>query len=130
MIVSAENNCGWLVLLAAHGPAVYRAFSVAFDEVVFARFGPSLTTTQWPTRPTLKPSESFPRLMHCSFIGDPFGIASRHWIGVDNIVWCPTIPTPPPSGRTRAILSSVISGTPASRKALDRQREGRPTLRL
>jgi predicted TIM-barrel fold metal-dependent hydrolase len=30
--------------------------------------------------------------MYCTFIDDPFGVASRHWIGVDNIMWSSDYP--------------------------------------
>ena len=74
-IVSAENNCGWL------------PYYLQRMDRGFARFGPSGTVTPWPTKLTLKPSEYFRRQMYCTFIDDSFGVASRHWIGVDNIMW-------------------------------------------
>jgi predicted TIM-barrel fold metal-dependent hydrolase len=58
----------------------------------FARFGPSGTVTPWPTKLTLKPSEYFRRQMFCTFIDDSFGVASRHWIGVDNVMWSSDYP--------------------------------------
>jgi hypothetical protein len=58
----------------------------------FARFGPSGTVTPWPTKLTLKPSEYFRRQMYCTFIDDSFGVASRHWIGVDNVMWSFRLP--------------------------------------
>jgi predicted TIM-barrel fold metal-dependent hydrolase len=30
--------------------------------------------------------------MYCTFIDDSFGVASRHWIGVDNIMWSSDYP--------------------------------------
>ena len=48
--------------------------------------------------------------MHCPFIGDSFGVVSRQWIGVDNIMWSSDYPQTTSPCRTRAILSSVISG--------------------
>ena len=74
-IVSAENNCGWL------------PYYLQRMDRGFARFGPSGTVTPWPTKLTLKPSEYFRRQMYCTFIDDSFGVASRHWIGVDNVMW-------------------------------------------
>jgi predicted TIM-barrel fold metal-dependent hydrolase len=79
-IVSAENNCGWL------------PYYLQRMDRGFARFGPSGTVTPWPTKLTLKPSEFFRRQMYCTFIDDSFGVASRHWIGVDNIMWSSDYP--------------------------------------
>jgi predicted TIM-barrel fold metal-dependent hydrolase len=30
--------------------------------------------------------------MYCTFIDDSFGVASRHWIGVDNVMWSSDYP--------------------------------------
>jgi predicted TIM-barrel fold metal-dependent hydrolase len=79
-IVSAENNCGWL------------PYYLQRMDRGFARFGPSGTVTPWPTKLTLKPSEYFRRQMYCTFIDDSFGVASRQWIGVDNIMWSSDYP--------------------------------------
>lgn len=117
-IVSAENNCGWL-------PYYWRRMDRGF-----AHFGPSGTATPRRTQPTLKPSEYFRRRMHYTFIGDWFGVASRQWIGMYNIMWSSDYPAPRPPGRTRVTLSSVISGTPASWKSARSSERGRLTLRL
>jgi len=79
-IVSAENNCGWL------------PYYLQRMDRGFARFGPSGTVTPWPTKLTLKPSEYFRRQMYCTFLDDSFGVASRHWIGVDNVMWSSDYP--------------------------------------
>jgi predicted TIM-barrel fold metal-dependent hydrolase len=79
-IVSAENNCGWL------------PYYLQRMDRGFARFGPSGTVTPWPTKLILKPSEYFRRQMYCTFIDDSFGVASRHWIGVDNVMWSSDYP--------------------------------------
>jgi predicted TIM-barrel fold metal-dependent hydrolase len=79
-IVSAENNCGWL------------PYYLQRMDRTFARFGPSGTATPWPTKLTLKPSEYFRRQMYCTFIDDAFGVASRQWIGVDNVMWSSDYP--------------------------------------
>ena len=79
-VVSAENNCGWL------------PYYLQRMDRGFARFGPSGTVTPWPTKLTLKPSEYFRRQMYCTFIDDSFGVASRHWIGVDNVMWSSDYP--------------------------------------
>ena len=64
---------------------------VSFDRG-FARFGPSGTATPWPTKLTLRPSEYFHRQMYCTFIDDSFGVTSRQWIGVDNVMWSSDYP--------------------------------------
>jgi predicted TIM-barrel fold metal-dependent hydrolase len=93
-IVSAENNCGWL------------PYYLQRVDRAFARFGPSGTVTPWPTKLTLKPSEYFQRQMYCTFIDDPFGVASRHWIGVDNIMWSSDYPhTASTWPRSRAVIA-------------------------
>jgi predicted TIM-barrel fold metal-dependent hydrolase len=79
-IVSAENNCGWL------------PYYLQRMDRGFRRFGPSGTLTPWPTKLTLKPSEYFQRQMYCTFIDDPFGVATRHWSGVDNLMWSSDYP--------------------------------------
>jgi predicted TIM-barrel fold metal-dependent hydrolase len=79
-IVSAENNCGWL------------PYYLQRMDRGFARFGPSGTVTPWPTNLTLRPSEYFRRQMYWTFIDDSFGVASRHWIGVDNVMWSSDYP--------------------------------------
>jgi predicted TIM-barrel fold metal-dependent hydrolase len=92
-IVSAENNCGWL------------PYYLQRMDRTFSRFGPSGTVTPWPTKLTLKPSEYFQRQMYCTFIDDAFGVASRHWIGVDNIMWSSDYPhTASTWPRSRAVI--------------------------
>jgi len=92
-IVSAENNCGWL------------PYYLQRMDRGFARFGPSGTVTPWPTKLTLKPSEYFQRQMYCTFIDDSFGVASRHWIGVDNVMWSSDYPhTASTWPRSRAVI--------------------------
>jgi predicted TIM-barrel fold metal-dependent hydrolase len=92
-VVSAENNCGWL-------PYYLQRVDRAFN-----RFGPSGTATPWPTKLTLKPSEYFQRQMYCTFIDDSFGVASRHWVGVDNIMWSSDYPhTASTWPRSRAVI--------------------------
>ena len=70
-----------------------------------SRFGPSGTVTPWPTKLTLKPSEYFQRQMSCTFIDDAFGVATRHWIGVDNLMWSSDYPhTASTWPRSRAVI--------------------------
>ena len=112
-LVSAENNCGWL------------PYYLQRVDRAFTRFGPSGTATPWPTKLTLKPSEYFQRQMYCTFIDDPFGVASRHWIGVDNVMWSSDYPTPPPPGRVLAPSSNATSKT-STRKSVGRSSERMP----
>jgi predicted TIM-barrel fold metal-dependent hydrolase len=39
-----------------------------------------------------KPSEFFRRQMHCTYIDDAVGVASRHYVGVDRIMWSSDYP--------------------------------------
>ena len=59
-------------------------------------------TQQWAKKGSerLRPTSPSDRL-HCPFIGDFFGVVSRQWIGVDNIMWSSDYPhtaftLPPP----------------------------------
>ena len=40
----------------------------------------------------LKPSEYFRRQMYCTFIDDAVGMANRHLIGVDRMMWSSDYP--------------------------------------
>ncbi len=40
----------------------------------------------------LKPSEYFHRQVYATYIDDPVGVAHRHEIGVDNIMWSSDFP--------------------------------------
>jgi len=46
------------------------------------------------TKTTLKmtPSEYFRRNWKVTFIREPFAVATRHWIGVDNLMWSTDYP--------------------------------------
>ena len=46
----------------------------------------------YPTPLKLMPSEYFHRQIYCTFIDDPVGVASRQFIGVDNIMWSSDYP--------------------------------------
>src|SRR5439155_289318 len=74
-IVSAENNCGWL-------PYYLQRMDRTFERGRFAA-GFKLT---------LKPSEYFHRQMHCTYIDDYVGVANRHFIGVDKLMWSSDYP--------------------------------------
>ncbi len=69
--------------------------------------------------------------MHWTSIGDSFGVASRQWIEVDNIVWSSDyLHTAFTSPHARDIIKRDFTGGQRAGKAQDRQRERRPTLRF
>ena len=74
-IVSAENNCGWL-------PYYFQRLDRAFER--------SRYTSEYPL--SLKPSEYFQRQMYCTYIDDYVGVANRHFIGVDKLMWSSDYP--------------------------------------
>jgi predicted TIM-barrel fold metal-dependent hydrolase len=74
-IVSAENNCGWL-------PYYLQRMDRAFERSRYAS-GYHLS---------LKPSEYFQRQMYCTYIDDYVGVANRHFIGVDKLMWSSDYP--------------------------------------
>ena len=69
-IVSAENNIGWL-------PYYLQRMDRTFERGRYAA-GYKLG---------LKPSEYFQRQMWATYIDDYVGVASRHFIGVDRVMW-------------------------------------------
>ena len=76
-VVSAENHIGWV-----------GTFVKLIDQVyVRRRYG-----TELLGKLKLFPSEYFHRQVLCTFIEDPEGIAIRHRIGVDNIMWSSDYP--------------------------------------
>ncbi len=79
-VVSAELNCGWLPY-----------FLKRMDERFEAR-GARVHGAAFPTKLALKPSEYFRRQLYATFIDDAFGIAHRHDIGVDNLLWSSDFP--------------------------------------
>jgi predicted TIM-barrel fold metal-dependent hydrolase len=79
-VVSAELNCGWLPF-----------FLFRIEERFDAR-GIRFRGTPFPTKLTLKPSEYFRRQLFATFIDDGFGVAHRHEIGVENILWSSDFP--------------------------------------
>jgi predicted TIM-barrel fold metal-dependent hydrolase len=79
-VVSAELNCGWLPY-----------FLRRLDEHSQTR-GLRLHGSPFATKLTLKPSEYFQRQLYATFIDDRFGVAHRHDIGVENILWSSDFP--------------------------------------
>jgi predicted TIM-barrel fold metal-dependent hydrolase len=74
-IISAENNCGWI-------PYYLQRMDRAFDRTRFAA----------GYKIALRPSEYFRRQMHCTYIDDFVGVANRHFIGVDRMMWSSDYP--------------------------------------
>jgi predicted TIM-barrel fold metal-dependent hydrolase len=74
-IVSAENNCGWV-------PFYLQRMDRAFERGRHVA-GYKLS---------LKPSEYFQRQMYCTYIDDYVGVANRHFIGVDRLMWSSDYP--------------------------------------
>jgi predicted TIM-barrel fold metal-dependent hydrolase len=74
-IVSAENNCGWL-------PYYLQRMDRTFER---GRYAAGFTIR-------LKPSEYFQRQMHCTYIDDYVGVAMRHFVGVDRMMWSSDYP--------------------------------------
>jgi predicted TIM-barrel fold metal-dependent hydrolase len=73
--VSAENEVGWL-------PFYLQKLDQAQEEYRYL----------YPTPLKLKASEYFQRQVSATFIDDPVGVASRQWIGVENIMWSSDYP--------------------------------------
>ena len=79
-VISAELNCGWLPY-----------FLRRMDER-FAFRGTRLHGSPFSTKLTMKPSDYFRRQLYATFIDDPFGVAHRSEIGVDNLLWSSDFP--------------------------------------
>jgi predicted TIM-barrel fold metal-dependent hydrolase len=75
-IVSAENNCGWI-------PYYLQRMDRTFERSRYASGFHHLS---------LKPSEYFQRQMYCTYIDDQVGVANRHFIGVDRLMWSSDYP--------------------------------------
>ncbi|MDH3445404.1 MAG: amidohydrolase [Deltaproteobacteria bacterium] len=79
-VVSAELNCGWL-------PFFLHRIDERFDNR-----GIRFRGTPFATKLKLKPSEYFRRQLYATFIDDSFGVAHRHAIGVENLLWSSDFP--------------------------------------
>lgn len=73
--VSAENEVGWLTFFL-------QKLDQAQEEYRYL----------YPTALKLKPSEYFHRQVFATFIDDAVGVATRQFIGVDNIMWSSDYP--------------------------------------
>jgi predicted TIM-barrel fold metal-dependent hydrolase len=108
-VVSAELNCGWLPY-----------FLRRLDEHSQTR-GLRLHGSPFATKLTLKPSEYFQRQLYATFIDDRFGVAHRHDIGVENILWSSDFPhsaTFWPHSREKISLDFVGVGEEDKQKIL------------
>jgi predicted TIM-barrel fold metal-dependent hydrolase len=74
-IVSAENDCGWV-------PYFLQRMDRTFKRHRFIS-GFKLE---------LKPSEYFARQVWCTYVDDVVGVANRHFIGVDRLMWSSDYP--------------------------------------
>ena len=79
-IISAELNCGWL------------AYFLHRMDRAFDSRGVRLQGSPFPTKLAMKPSEYFRRQLYATFIDDPYGLAHRDEIGVDNLLWSSDFP--------------------------------------
>ena len=92
--VSAENEVGWLSYML-------QRLDQAQDEYKYL----------YPTTLTMKPSEYFRRQFYATFIDDPVGVATREYIGVDNIMWSSDYP-------------HTVSSWPNSQEVVERDLKG------
>ena len=74
-IVSAENEIGWLPFFLQRLDGLQEEFRYLM-----------------PTPLKMKPSEYFQRQVWACFITDPVGVANRHLIGVNNLMWSSDYP--------------------------------------
>jgi predicted TIM-barrel fold metal-dependent hydrolase len=94
--VSAENEVGWLTFFL-------QKLDQAQDEYRYL----------YPTPLKLKASEYFRRQVYATFIDDPVGVATRQFIGVENILWSSDYP-------------HTVSTWPHSREVVARDLQGVP----
>jgi predicted TIM-barrel fold metal-dependent hydrolase len=95
-LVSAENEVGWLTFFL-------QKLDQAQDEYRYL----------YPTALKLKPSEYFRRQVFATFIDDPVGVATRQFIGVDNIMWSSDYPhTVSTWPHSQAVVARDLQGVP------------------
>jgi predicted TIM-barrel fold metal-dependent hydrolase len=96
--VSAENEVGWLTFFL-------QKLDQAQDEYRYL----------YPTPIKLKASEYFRRQVFATFIDDPVGVATRQFIGVDNIMWSSDYPhTVSTWPHSQEVVARDLQGVPAS----------------
>ena len=99
-LVSAENNVGWL-------PYVVQSWDRAYETARYMDSSPL----------KLKPSEYFHRQVYATYIDDPVGVADRHHIGIDNIMWSSDYPhTASTWPHSQDIVSRDFKEVPAEEK--------------
>jgi predicted TIM-barrel fold metal-dependent hydrolase len=94
--VSAENEVGWLTFFL-------QKLDQAQDEYQYL----------YPSPLKMKPSDYFHRQCYATFIDDPVGVATRHFIGVNNILWSSDYP-------------HTVSTWPHSQEVVERDFQGVP----
>ena len=95
-LVSAENEVGWL-------PFFLQKLDQAQHEYRYL----------YPAPVKLAPSEYFRRQVFATFIDDRVGVASREFVGVENIMWSSDYP-------------HTVSTWPHSREVVERDFKGVP----
>ena len=73
--MSAENDIAWVPHLLERADKYYRRFKQAYDAPL-----------------SLKPSEYFRRQCYATFIDDPLGLKTYHFMGADNFMWSTDYP--------------------------------------
>jgi predicted TIM-barrel fold metal-dependent hydrolase len=97
---SAENEVGWL-------PFFLQKLDQAQDEYRYL----------YPAPLKLKPIEYFRRQIFATFIDDPVGVATREFIGVNNIMWSSDYPhTVSTWPHSREVIERDFKGVPESEK--------------
>jgi predicted TIM-barrel fold metal-dependent hydrolase len=94
--VSAENEVGWLSFFL-------QKLDQAQEEYQYL----------YPSPLKMKPSDYFHRQCYATFIDDPVGVATRHFIGVENILWSSDYP-------------HTVSTWPHSQEVVERHFQGVP----
>ena len=98
--VSAENEVGWLSFFL-------QKLDQAQDEYRYL----------YPNTLELKPTEYFRRQCYATFIDDPVGVATREFIGVDNIMWSSDYPhTVSTWPHSQEIVERDLHGVPQEEK--------------
>ena len=101
-LVSAENEVGWL-------PFFLQKLDQAQEEYRYL----------YPAPLKLKPTEYFRRQIFATFIEDPVGVASREFIGVENIMWSSDYPhTVSTWPHSREVVERDFKGVPEDEKRL------------
>ena len=101
-IVSAENEVGWL-------PFFLQKLDQAQEEYRYL----------YPAPLTLKPTEYFRRQISATFIDDPVGVASREFIGAENLMWSSDYPhTVSTWPHSREIVERDFKNVPQNEKRM------------